>query len=193
MPTYTLCGGDVDIAADEWKTIIHAHLEINHPETNTHTRTHTHPHMQDKRIYQCWGVTLQSTVVCLIRMSFEPEFTLNNVTKLTADCEHPFCKWDCDLNEQETTTKHKGVMIWRRQIFKLRAQPTGLTLTLGYSFSGWRIWVTVDPLQLCEVRLSKNFSLNKPLGESCDSYLQVPFHLWLGKPEPKWAKVFHSD
>lgn len=32
--TYTLCGGDVHVAADEGQTVVHAHLKINHPETN---------------------------------------------------------------------------------------------------------------------------------------------------------------
>lgn len=36
--TYTLCGGDVHVAADEGQTIIHAHLEINHPETKQQTQ-----------------------------------------------------------------------------------------------------------------------------------------------------------
>lgn len=36
--TYTLCGGDVHVAADERQTIIHAHLEINHPETEEQTQ-----------------------------------------------------------------------------------------------------------------------------------------------------------
>lgn len=31
--TYTLSGGDVHVAADEGQTIVHAHLEINHPGT----------------------------------------------------------------------------------------------------------------------------------------------------------------
>lgn len=31
--TYTLCGSDVDVAAYKGQTIIHAHLEKNHPET----------------------------------------------------------------------------------------------------------------------------------------------------------------
>lgn len=29
--TYTLCGSDVHIAADEGEAVVHAHLEINHP------------------------------------------------------------------------------------------------------------------------------------------------------------------
>lgn len=29
--TYTLCGGDVHVAADERQAVVHAHLEINHP------------------------------------------------------------------------------------------------------------------------------------------------------------------
>lgn len=31
--TYTLCGGDVHVAANKGQTVIHAHLEINHPGT----------------------------------------------------------------------------------------------------------------------------------------------------------------
>lgn len=29
--TYTLCGGDVHIAADKGQAVVHADLEINHP------------------------------------------------------------------------------------------------------------------------------------------------------------------
>lgn len=36
--TYTLGGGDVHVAADEGQTIVHAHLEINHPETKQHVQ-----------------------------------------------------------------------------------------------------------------------------------------------------------
>lgn len=36
--TYTLCGGDVHVAADEGQTVVHAHLEINHPEKTQHTQ-----------------------------------------------------------------------------------------------------------------------------------------------------------
>lgn len=36
--TYTLRGGDVHVAADERQTIIHAHLKINHPETQQKTQ-----------------------------------------------------------------------------------------------------------------------------------------------------------
>lgn len=37
--TYTLGGGDVNVAADEGQTVVHAHLEINHPEEEKQ-RTH---------------------------------------------------------------------------------------------------------------------------------------------------------
>lgn len=30
--TYTLGGGDVHVAADEGQPVVHAHLQINHPE-----------------------------------------------------------------------------------------------------------------------------------------------------------------
>lgn len=34
--TYTLSGGDVHVAADKGQTVVHAHLEINHPGTKEH-------------------------------------------------------------------------------------------------------------------------------------------------------------
>lgn len=37
--TYTLRGGDVNVAADEGQTVIHAHLEINHPESKNKEKT----------------------------------------------------------------------------------------------------------------------------------------------------------
>lgn len=60
--TYTLCGGDVHVAADERQTIIHAHLEINHPETEEQT--------QRRQVSLCVFVTgqmkLVPTRVCLV-------------------------------------------------------------------------------------------------------------------------------
>lgn len=34
--TYTLCGSNVHVAADEGQAVVHAHLQINHPETKQH-------------------------------------------------------------------------------------------------------------------------------------------------------------
>lgn len=53
--TYTLCGGDVHVAADEGQTVVHAHLEVNHPETKQHRSSKLIVFM--KR----WDVTLRST------------------------------------------------------------------------------------------------------------------------------------
>lgn len=52
--TYTLCGGDVHVAADERQTVIHAHLEINHPETKQQTHAR-----QVSTGSSCWDVTLK--------------------------------------------------------------------------------------------------------------------------------------
>lgn len=52
--TYTLCGGDVNVAADEGQAVIHADLEINHPETHTRgqpTFSLDHPPPNPCKIY----------------------------------------------------------------------------------------------------------------------------------------------
>lgn len=36
LSTYTLRGGNVHVAADEGQAVVHAHLQINHPETKQH-------------------------------------------------------------------------------------------------------------------------------------------------------------
>lgn len=47
----------MNVAADEGQTVVHAHLEINHPET-----TYTHTQMKERRVDQCLGIALQSTL-----------------------------------------------------------------------------------------------------------------------------------
>lgn len=59
--TYTLCGGDVHVAADEGQTVVHAHLEINHPETKQHTHAG-----QVSSVSSCWDVTSRSTTSMFI-------------------------------------------------------------------------------------------------------------------------------
>ncbi len=82
-----LCGGDVHVAADEGQTVVHAHLEINHPETKQHTHMHTaqvssvsssRPTANmSEAIYLVWSFSSLSSV-CLIRvMSFGH---LHNIT-----------------------------------------------------------------------------------------------------------------
>lgn len=52
--TYTLCGGDVHVAADEGQTVVHAHLEINHPETKQQT-------LRERN--SCWDGTIEQPVI----------------------------------------------------------------------------------------------------------------------------------
>ncbi len=116
--TYTLCGGDVHVAADEGQTVVHAHLEINHPETKQHTHTHTHMHTaqvssvsssrptanMSEAIYLVWSFSSLSSV-CLIRM-----MSFGHLHNITSQRRLQTVKWFAqseNLLDKPSANNHK--------------------------------------------------------------------------------------
>lgn len=104
------------VAADERKTIIHAHLKINHPERKQQTQTLTSeylnfvmgslqlmPNMFREVYLVCRISSLCS--ICLTRMmSFELEFTPNDVKPPNLN---PQENKQENKNQEEETTKQQ--------------------------------------------------------------------------------------